>query len=79
LLCIARHDHSVGLRHQAIDVGDRFCRLRVGRNLPITEVVSCHDVKVGYLRDDHFVWRAPEPVGYLIALGLDGDRFDQAV
>jgi hypothetical protein len=27
--------------------------LRVGRNLSITEVVSCHDVKAGYLRDDH--------------------------
>jgi hypothetical protein len=33
-------------------------------------------VKVGYLRDDHFVWRAPEPVSYLMDLGLDGDRFD---
>ena len=41
------------VRHQAIDVGDRLCQLRVDRNLSITEVVSCQDVKVGYLRDDH--------------------------
>jgi hypothetical protein len=47
--------------------------LRVGGNLPVTEAVPCHDVKVGYLRDDHFVWRAPEPVSYVSEL-RDGLR-----
>src|SRR6266446_4870974 len=61
---VTRRDHDVGLRRQAIDMHDRLCHLRVGGNLPVTEAVSCHDVKVGYLRDDHFVWRAPEPRAY---------------
>src|SRR5713226_1737320 len=55
---VTRGDHDVGLRRQAIDMRDRLCHLRVGGNLPVTEAVSCHDVKIGYLRDDHFVWRA---------------------
>ena len=50
---IARCDHHVGPWFKTVDVRDSLRKLRIGRDLPVTQTIPSDDVEIGDLRDDH--------------------------